>query len=114
MRPPAAGEVAGGRRLLRASAMASVTIMVRVDRRTHAALERVRESMLLGEAMGLAELSKDFRDRFSLDKVIVRLIAFRDRAAERSRRSKARRKVKDIGEADYQHLDPELDRGGGV
>jgi hypothetical protein len=89
-------------------------IMVRVDRDTHGDLERVRASMLVGELMGLSELEHDFRNRVSLSQVIGRLIAFRDRAAERSRRSHARRKVKDNQEADYQHLDPELDRGGGI
>jgi hypothetical protein len=72
--------------------MATQWIMVRLDTSTHAALERVRESMLLGEEMGLTKLAKDDRERVSLTQVITRLIAFRDRHAARARRSKARRR----------------------
>jgi hypothetical protein len=71
--------------------MAGDWIMVRIDRATHADLERVRRSMLIGEAMGLTRLQHDHRNRVSLSQVIARLIAFRDRHAERARRSKGKR-----------------------
>ena len=64
---------------------------VRLEPPTLRELERVRASMLVGEMMGLNVLQHDPRHRVSLDQVIRRLIAFRDRHAERSRRSKARR-----------------------
>jgi len=71
--------------------MAKDWIMVRVERSTRRELERVRQSMLTGEMMGLSELSKDNRDRFSLDAKILRLIAFRDKHAARSKKSRAGR-----------------------
>jgi hypothetical protein len=73
--------------------MAGDWIMVRLLRTTHSELERVRASMELGEWMGLTELERDPRHRVSLDQIIRRLIRFRDRHAERARRSKARRKA---------------------
>lgn len=82
-------------------------IMVRVDRETHGDLERVRASMLVGELMGLTELEHDFRDRVSLSQVIGRLIAFRDRHAERSRRSRARRRLKAIEERERRRQNGE-------
>ena len=89
--------------------MATDWIMVRIDRATHAELERVRNSMLIGEMMGLSQLERDNRDRVSLSQVIGRLIAFRDRHAARARRSKARRRIKDIPQAEYQHQGGEED-----
>ena len=89
-------------------------IMVRVDRETHGDLERVRASMLVGELMGLTELEHDFRNRVSLSQVIARLIAFRDRHAERSRRAKARRRLKAIQEAASRRQGEEENQGGGV
>jgi hypothetical protein len=77
--------------------MSSEWIQVRIDVATHAQLERVRTSMLIGEAMGLTELEHDFRDRVSLSQVIDRLIAFRDKHAERSKRSKQKRRTKGKG-----------------
>lgn len=73
--------------------MASDWIMVRIDTAVHADLERVRSSMLVGELMGLSQLEHDFRDRVSLSQVIGRLIAFRERHAERARRSRERRRA---------------------
>jgi hypothetical protein len=74
--------------------MATEWIMVRIDRRTHAALERVRESMRLGAEIGLRDLETDNRDRVSLDQVIRVLIEMRDNHAERRRRSAMKRKEK--------------------
>lgn len=73
--------------------MAGDWIMVRLLRTTRAELERVRDSMELADSMGLIELVRDPRERVSLDQVIRRLIGFRERHAERVRRSKARRRA---------------------
>lgn len=77
---------------------------VRIASATLAELDRVKRSMLLADFMGLIELERDPRDRVSLDQVIRRLIAFRDRHAERARRSKARR-----AEARRRAADPSPD-----
>jgi hypothetical protein len=66
--------------------------MVRIDRGTRAALERVRVSLITAEEMGLVALDHDDRDRVSLSQVIDRLIAFRDRHASRRWEASARRK----------------------
>lgn len=72
--------------------------MVRIDLAVHAALERVRTSMMVGEMMGLTQLDRDNRERVSLSQVIGRLIAFRDRHAARARRSKERRRLRSLEE----------------
>lgn len=65
---------------------------IRVRKSTLADLERVKASMQLADAMGLIDLDKPDGTRTSLDAVIRRLIAFRDKHAERARRSKSRRR----------------------
>ena len=67
---------------------------IRVETSTLAQLDRVRRSMLIAEEMGMAELVKDDRDRFALDQVLKRLIAFRDRHHARVRKAKANRALK--------------------
>lgn len=64
-------------------------IMVRIRRDTHAELRRVERSLRIAEEMGLVELPKDDRDRVALDAVIRRLIAIRDRHAERRAKAAA-------------------------
>jgi hypothetical protein len=68
--------------------------MVRIDPDTHRELCRIREEMANAEMMGLIELSRDNRERVSLDQIIRRLIAMRDKHAERRQRSAANRKSK--------------------
>jgi hypothetical protein len=96
--------------------MAKDWIMVRISRDTHRELERVRQSMLRAELMGLAQLKKDARGRFPLDEVILRLIDMRDKHAARVRRSKSRkRKGKCNGETETAQLPtpPREDSAGG-
>lgn len=72
--------------------MAKDWIMVRLERATHRQLQEVRAQMEHADALGQIDLTRDDRDRVSLDQVIARLIAFRERHAERRRRSAARRR----------------------
>jgi hypothetical protein len=88
--------------------MATEWIMVRLDRHTHAELERVRASMMIADAMGLVELHQDSRGRVSLSQVIDRLIAFRERHAARARRSKERRRLRSA------ESDLKADNGGSL
>jgi hypothetical protein len=77
--------------------MANDWIMVRLQRATHAELLRVRDSLELAEAVGLRELERDHRQQIvSLDQVVRVLIAFRDKHAERRKRSAAQRKAKRV------------------
>lgn len=66
-------------------------IMVRIDPDTHRELCRVREEMETADMMKLIALDRDNRDRVSLDQIIRRLIAMRDKHAERRSRSAAKR-----------------------
>jgi hypothetical protein len=72
--------------------MATEYTHVRVERTTFRELERIRQRFLTGEAMGYAKLEKDNRGRFSLDKVILRLIRELDMKDARSRKYKARKR----------------------
>jgi hypothetical protein len=64
---------------------------VRIETATLAELERVRQSMLLGEMMGARTLIHDPRHRVSLSQVIAELIRFREKHKDRVRKAKARR-----------------------
>jgi len=88
--------------------MATNWIMVRIDRATHADLDRVRASMLVGEMMGLSKLDRDNRERVSLSQVIGRLVAFRDRHAARARRSRERRRARSA------EAKAKVDKGGNL
>lgn len=72
--------------------MAQDWIMVRLLRSTHEALERTRLSMQVADLQGQITLRRDPRHRVSLDQVIERLVAMRDRHHERVRKSKERRR----------------------
>lgn len=78
--------------------MASDWIMVRLRRETHASLEAVRLSMLLGDSSRRRPLEYDDRDRVGLDKVIAELVAFRTRHAARRKASAARRRRRAAGQ----------------
>jgi hypothetical protein len=65
---------------------------IRIERDTYTALRAVRESMELGDAVGLRDFRRDQLDRVSIDQVIQALIAFRDKHKERRRKSAANRK----------------------
>lgn len=71
--------------------MSKEWIIVRLQRGTHRQLQAVRESMRVADVAGLIDLEKDNRDRVSLDEVIRKLIAFRERHAARRRRSAAKK-----------------------
>lgn len=71
-------------------------IMVRVKRSTYQQLERVRNSFRVAETMGWGELEFDSRGRVSLSQVIELLIRHRDLHHARVRRSKARRRVRQL------------------
>lgn len=68
--------------------------LLRIREETKRELERVRTSMEVGESMGLHGFTRDQAGRVGLDQVIMRLIQARDKHAERSRRSRTRRKSK--------------------
>jgi len=72
---------------------ASRWIMIRVDRTTHARLEKARASMLEAAEQGKIALELDNRDRFSLDQVICRLLD--RRTVHAKRRVKAAKKKRD-------------------
>ena len=74
--------------------MAKDWIMVRIGRDTHRMLQDVRASMEVADLTGHVTLERDDRDRVSLDQVVRRLIAFRERHAARRRRSAAGRQAK--------------------
>ena len=63
-------------------------VMVRVQRTTHRALQEVRASLMRAAESGQVSLDLDHCDRFSLDGVILSLIALRKRHAERRTRSR--------------------------
>lgn len=67
-------------------------IMVRLKRETHKALCDVRSTMEVAEEMQLRELVRDPRGRVSLDQVIMELVYFKLRHAERRAKSAAKRK----------------------
>lgn len=76
--------------------MAIDWIQVRVDRRTYALLEKVRDGMLAAHEMGRIALDFDSRGRVSLSQVIAELayacLRHRERAkTARKRRSQGRR-----------------------
>lgn len=66
--------------------MAKDWILVRLQRDTHRELCEVRVSMEHAELMGRLELSRDDRDRVSLDEVIRQLIRARRKHRERDRK----------------------------
>lgn len=68
--------------------------LVKVSKATRERLERVRDSMLLADSVGLRNLERDNRDRVSLDQVIELLIDMRDQHARRRKRSAANRRKK--------------------
>jgi len=74
--------------------MATSWIMVRVSKATHAALEAARESMKLGQEMGLRTLPCDDRDRVSLSAVIDVLLDARERHLKRARKSNRTRSAR--------------------
>lgn len=77
---------------------------VRIERDTYDALRAVRESMEIGDAVGLREFRRDQLDRVSIDQVIQALIAFRDKHRERRRKNAAKRRMKRRGGADVAEL----------
>jgi hypothetical protein len=86
--------------------------MVRLQRETIRELKRVKLSMLTADALGLIDLEKPDGTRTSLDAVIRRLIAFRERHAERVRRSKARRRKVRADRAENNAPAESLTEGG--
>jgi len=85
--------------------MEKTWVMVRITRDTHAALCRIRESMELAEEMQLVQLTRDHTSHVSLNQVIERLIAARDKHAERRQRSNARRRKPAATSADPEPAD---------
>ena len=75
--------------------MADRYCTIRVHASTLRELERVKASMMIGEAMGLSKLTKPDGTRVSIETVLLRLVEFRDKHAARSRRSRSRRKGAD-------------------
>ena len=65
---------------------------VRVEKTTLLELERIRQQFLNGELMGRTKLEKDTRGRFSLDKVILRLIRELDMKAARNAKYRANKR----------------------
>lgn len=86
-------------------------VMVRVRRETHAELRRVEMSLRIAEDQGQLELSKDERDRVSIDQVVRRLIAIRDGHA--ARRQKAQQRRRDRMRARKEEGASERDRADG-
>jgi len=80
--------------------MAKDWIMVRIERTTHRELERVRQSMLIGERGRKRKLEKDSRGRFSLDQVILDLIRRFDDQRVRDRRSKSKQKGEETNDCE--------------
>ena len=70
--------------------------LVRLRKSTVKELERVRASMLIAEDMGLVEFTRDPSSRVGLDQIIMRLVAFRDKHAERAKRSRSNRRRKSV------------------
>jgi len=66
--------------------------LVKLSKATRERLEKVRESMLLADAVGLRNLERDNRDRVSLDQVVNLLIDIREKHAARRKRSAERRR----------------------
>jgi hypothetical protein len=66
-------------------------VMVRVDRTTHARLEKARASMLAAHEQGKIALELDSRDRLSLDQVIVYLLGHKKRHAKRRAKAAAKK-----------------------
>lgn len=66
--------------------------LVKISKATRDRLERVRDSMLLADSVGLRNLERDNRDRVSLDQVVNLLIDLRERHAERRKRSASKRR----------------------
>lgn len=69
--------------------------LLRIRRTTKAELERVRASMETAEMMGLLAFDRDRQERIGLDQVVLQLIQFREKHAQRRRRSAGRRKGTD-------------------
>ena len=86
---------------------------VRLLKDTLQELKRVKLSMLSADAMGFIDMEKPDGTRTSLDAVIRRLIAFRERHADRVRRSKARRRKVRADRAENTAPDESLTEGGG-
>jgi len=67
--------------------------LVKISKATRDRLEKVRDSMLLADSVGLRSLERDNRDRVSLDQVVNLLIDIREKHAARRKRSAAKRRT---------------------
>lgn len=72
--------------------MAKDWTFIRIERFALQELERMRVRFLTGEMLGRSKLEKDDRGRFSLTRVILRLVREYDLKVKREERYRARKK----------------------